>query len=72
MPGQPIPTGASTVSLLSITSLKPSPELGTPAVTAWRSESSAPNCSACLPARRASSAPPIPLGKPKKFSIFDV
>jgi len=34
--------------------------------------SSAPNPSACRPARRASSAPPMPPGKPKKFSIIDV
>ena len=33
---------------------------------------SAPNFSAWRPAFRASSAPPIPSGKPKKFSIIEV
>jgi hypothetical protein len=33
---------------------------------------SAPNFSAWRPARRASSAPPMPSGKPKKFSIIEV
>jgi hypothetical protein len=36
------------------------------------STSSAPNFSACRPALRASSAPSIPSGKPKKFSISEV
>jgi hypothetical protein len=33
---------------------------------------SAPKPSAWRPARRASSAPPMPSGKPKKFSIIEV
>jgi hypothetical protein len=33
---------------------------------------SAPNFSAWRPASRDSSAPPMPSGKPKKFSIIDV
>ena len=41
-------------------------------MTPRRSTSSAPKRSAWRPARRASSAPPMPSGKPKKFSISDV
>jgi hypothetical protein len=41
-------------------------------VTPRRISSSAPKRSAWRPARRASSAPPIPSGKPKKFSISEV
>ena len=40
--------------------------------TPRKSSSSAPKRSAWRPAMRASSAPPTPSGKPKKFSIIDV
>jgi hypothetical protein len=43
-----------------------------PPATPDRSISSAPKRSAWRPALRASSAPPIPSGNPKKFSISDV
>ena len=65
-------TGASTGMLSSTTASKPPSGFGLPPVMAWRIASSAPKRSAWRPARRASSAPPMPSGKPKKFSIRDV
>src|SRR3954453_1509724 len=72
MPGAPMATSAVTSKPLSRRSAAFPSGVNPPPATPRCRMSSAPNRSAWRPARRESSAPPIPSGNPKKFSIRDV
>ena len=71
MPGAASAIGAVT-SWPPSTSIRYLPSGSLLPPTTPRNTSSAPNPSAWRPASRDSSAPPMPPGKPKKFSILEV
>ena len=71
MPGAAITTSAVTWWPPAMSIWVPSGVMRLP-VTPRSSTSSAPKPSAWRPASRASVAPSMPPGKPKKFSIFEV